>query len=134
MLMPTPSPAKLRCPKDATLMEKLRIGRLEVDHCARCGSMWFDAYEMEAALREKNAVGEIDYGTAKHEYKDTMHRASPLVCPRDGTDLTAISHPNQPHVIIDVCTQCKGVLLDAGELKDLSEFTLAERVKAFFKR
>jgi Zn-finger nucleic acid-binding protein len=36
--------------------------------------------------------------------------------------------------MIDLCRTCGGVLLDAGELKDLSEFTLAERLKGFFRR
>jgi len=37
MAKPPPSDIpdpRLRCPKDATLMEKMRIGDLTVDHCA----------------------------------------------------------------------------------------------------
>jgi uncharacterized protein len=128
-----PNDGKLRCPKDATLMEKIRVGQLEVEHCARCGAMWFDAYELANAVQSKRAVAEIDYGTAK-SYDQQVHNAAPLECPRDHAHLVAIPDPRQPHVVIDVCRQCGGVLLDAGELKDLSELTLAERLRGFFKK
>ena len=47
---------------------------------------------------------------------------------------TAGFRPKQPHIQELACTVCGGVLLDAGELKDLSEFTLGERVKGLFGR
>lgn len=129
---------RLRCPNCATFMEKISVdkaaGKLVVDHCARCGKMWFDPYELQQAAASKKAVSEIDYGTADHDYDLTMHRPGLMACPRDNTTLTAVPDPRQPHVIIDICASCGGVLLDAGELKDLSEITLTERLKAFFKR
>jgi Zn-finger nucleic acid-binding protein len=112
-------------------MERIKVGLLTVDHCARCGGMWFDPYELEAAIKHEEAAEEIDYGRAKHEYKWKVHRASTLLCPRDGNPLITIPDPRQPHVHIDLCRACGGVLLDAGELKDLSEFTLSERLRSF---
>jgi len=123
--------ARLRCPKDAALMERISVGMLTVDHCARCGGMWFDPYELEEALKRKETTEEIDYGAAKHDYQWKVHRASTLLCPRDQSPLVTVPDPRQPHVQIEVCRTCGGVLLDAGELKDLSEFTLAERLRAF---
>ena len=114
-------------------MEKVKVGQLVVDHCARCGGMWFDPYELEEAVRQKPAADVIDYGAAEHEYEWNVHRASDLLCPRDQTTLLAVPDARQPHVEIDVCPACGGVLLDAGELKDLSEFTLMERLRAFLK-
>ncbi|MBY0114101.1 MAG: zf-TFIIB domain-containing protein [Phycisphaerales bacterium] len=132
---------KIRCPKDATIMEKLGVGSgehaLEVDHCARCGAIWFDPYELEQTIKAKDAgasMEELDFGKAKHSYEQTMYRSGDKHCPRDNTVLIEIPDPRQPHVMIDLCRTCGGVLLDAGELKDLSEFTLAERVKGFFRR
>jgi len=131
-----PGDDRLRCPKDGTLMEKLTIGgakKLLVEHCARCGCMWFDPYELAETLQRQNAVEEIDYGIAK-KYDQDVHNPLPKHCPRDQAELIALPDPRQPHVVIDVCRQCGGVLLDAGELKDLSEFTVGERLKAFFSR
>jgi Zn-finger nucleic acid-binding protein len=35
----------------------------------------------------------------------------------------------QHHIEFEACTRCDNVFLDAGELSDLTEFTLFERVK-----
>ncbi len=114
-------------------MEKMKIGALIVDHCARCGAMWFDPYELEAAIRQKGAAEAIDYGSAAVDYQWNVHRPARARCPRDGSELITVPDARQPHVEIDVCRSCGGVLLDSGELKDLSEFTLRERLKAFLK-
>jgi len=129
-------PGKIRCPKDAMIMEKMSLGDFSVDHCGRCGAIWFDAYELERTIKAKDAglnLSEIDYGSAR-VYDYEVHGAITRECPRDHSTLLQIPDPRQPHVIIDLCRQCGGVLLDAGELKDLSELTLAERVKGFFKK
>lgn len=131
---PGPPDERIRCPKDATIMEKLAVGSFQVDHCGRCGSMWFDAYELEAVLRAKGAPAEVDFGTAKHSYANKVYRSETLECPRDHSVMMQIPDPRQPHVIIDMCRSCGGVFLDSGELKDLSEFTLGERVRAFFQK
>jgi Zn-finger nucleic acid-binding protein len=131
-----PGDNRLRCPNDGTFMEKIPVGKaskLEVEHCARCGCMWFDPYELAQAIESRAAVNEIDYGVAKKYDQDVLNPL-PKHCPRDQTPLVSIPDPRQPHVVIDVCRDCGGVLLDAGELKDLSEFTVGERLKAFFKR
>jgi Zn-finger nucleic acid-binding protein len=132
--MSKPIPDRIRCPKDAALMERISLGSLSVDHCARCGGMWFDPYELETAVKHKNAAEQIDYGKAEHQYNWSVYRTSKLLCPRDQSPLVTIPDPRQPHVHIDVCRSCGGVLLDAGELKDLTEFTLAERLRSFLNR
>lgn len=136
--MKTTPDGKIRCPKDAMIMEKLSIGGSDivVDHCGRCGAIWFDAYELEAAIKAKEQganLDDVDYGTAKINYEYKVLRDVFLECPHDHSKLLQIPDPRQPHVIIDLCRECGGVLLDAGELKDLSEFTLAERVRGLFR-
>lgn len=128
-------PGKIRCPKCSTIMEKITAGpNLEIEHCGRCGGMWFDAYELEAVLKtSKGAVHQVDYGTARL-YDQKVHGGEILECPRDHKPLLQIPDPRQPHITIDLCKHCGGVLLDAGELKDLSEFTLGERLRAFFQK
>jgi Zn-finger nucleic acid-binding protein len=128
-------PGKIRCPKCATIMEKIQAAPgLEVEHCGRCGAMWFDAYELETALRTSGGtVHAIDYGSAR-TYDQTVHGGDIRECPRDHKPLLQIPDPRQPHIVIDLCKHCGGVLLDAGELKDLREFTIGERLRAFFKK
>jgi hypothetical protein len=47
----------------------------------------------------------------------TARSQSLMKCPKDGSDLTEREFH---HVKIDVCTQCKGVWLDPGELEILA--------------
>jgi Zn-finger nucleic acid-binding protein len=129
-----PADERIRCPHDAAYMEKLRAGRVTLDHCARCGRVWCDPYELAVASADRKTADAVDYGTAGHDYDNTMHNPGQLLCPRDGAPLIKVPDPRQPHVIIDICRTCGGVLLDAGELKDLSELTLAERLRGFFKK
>ncbi len=112
------SDPRLRCPKDGTLMEKQALGSdggVTIDRCARCGALWLDAHEMEQILA-MGAARRVDL--------------APLRCPRDQSLLVEVADKQQKHVLIMLCTDCGGKLLDAGELTDLSEFTMAERLRA----
>ncbi len=40
----------------------------------------------------------------------------------------------QDHVSYEVCPKCYGVFLDAGEFRDLKDFTLFERLRALVKK
>lgn len=126
---------RIRCPKDATFMEKVKVGGMEIDRCAGCGSMWFDARELEKVLQSKDAAA-----TVKNLDIGSQGRASggrplgELLCPRDRSPLIDVVDQKQAHVHELACTVCGGVLLDKGELRDLSEFTLSERLRSIFKR
>ncbi len=41
-----------------------------------------------------------------------------------------VSPPRQAHLGFEVCENCRGSFLDAGELKDLSELTIAEFLRS----
>lgn len=130
-----PDDPRLRCPKDATLMEKIGVGDFEIDRCAGCGALWFDALELEKVLSGKKAgelVKGLDIGVQGR--KSGTRSVGEIVCPRDKSQLITIVDNQQPHIEELACTVCGGVLLDAGELKNLSEFTLGERVKGLFAR
>lgn len=130
---------RLRCPKDATLMEKATVkgvlkgqpASVTVDRCALCGALWLDKTEIENLLEMKLA-GKVDLGPFKSE-RQNMRGAGAvggLVCPRDAEFLVEVENKEQRHVLIDICTECGGTLLDAGELTDLSEFTVMEKIRA----
>src|SRR5689334_22530727 len=55
---------RLRCPKDSTFMEKVMVGRIEIDRCAGCGAMWFDGMELERILAgyDTKSLKMIDIG------------------------------------------------------------------------
>lgn len=113
-------------------MEKEQIGGVLIDRCAGCGTLWLDAGEMERLLTIKGAAARADAGRFGDGTGITMLGATH--CPRDGAELIDRPDPGQPHVLESICPRCRGVLLDCGELKDLSERTLRERVAALLRR
>lgn len=124
--------SRLRCPMDARLMEKIAIGDFSVDRCAGCGGMWFDARELEKVLASKHGVEMLDIGAVVKS--NASGALGELLCPRDKSPLIQTTDIKQSHIHTDSCTVCGGVFLNAGELQDLSEFTLAERLRSLLKR
>lgn len=128
----TPQPdARLNCPRDGNTMEKVRVAGVTVDRCYRCGSMWFDGAELERVLAEASAVRRVD-----SRLDDDLARGftvGAVRCPRDKSPLMIVPDDVQSHIHVDLCRTCGGVLLDAGELKDLSQMTLRERLSAVFR-
>jgi len=109
-------------------MVKVKVGSAEVDHCDTCGAIWLDAGELRSLLANREWVETIDYGGERAP--DPVILADAKVCPRDLTPLKESSDSKQAHVRTDKCPTCLGVLLDAGELKDLESFTVKERLRA----
>ncbi len=107
-------------------MEQIRIGEVTVDRCESCGGIWLDAGELDRLTVVKGAAQKLDTGRV---FAQSGASSAVRNCPRDGSTLTSLAHHRQKHVIVDRCSTCMGIFLDAGELKDLSEFTLAERVR-----
>lgn len=133
----------LSCPRDALPMDHLQIGTVGIDRCRACGGVWLDAIELQK-LRAFVELG----GSMGGDLKKQIQKADPgygasnrvtgrrkgMRCPRDGGLLETVSDPQQPHVQYEVCRGCGGMFLDAGELRDLTEFTLSEKLFDFFKK
>jgi len=121
---------RLRCPKDGTLMQKELVGGdagVSIDRCGHCGALWLDKGELEKLVAMK-AAKRADIGPFKNERY--VKPLGALTCPRDTSILTEVADGEQKHVLIMLCSECGGKLLDAGELIDLQEFTFAERLRA----
>jgi len=110
--------ATLFCPHDHARMEKVNVGGVMVDRCNACGRLWLDDGEMKRLLAHQSTVEEADAGPFG---RDSAREAlGGRVCPRDKTTLLEFKHPERKDVIIEFCPGCRGVLLDAGELRHIS--------------
>ena len=122
---PTTGDKQLRCPHDNSLMEKESVGVVTTDRCNACGRLWLDDGELQRLLAaDTTTVKGADSGPFGRE--SGRAALGGRVCPRDQTLLLEIKHPQRPDVLIEVCPKCKGVLLDAGELRQLSGGTPEE--------
>jgi Zn-finger nucleic acid-binding protein len=118
-------------------MDRLELGPFCIDRCPFCGGLWLDAAELDKVLAlNKSAaanhlVDRLDAGKLIAGGKTATRTMRQ--CPRDQSALAATQSPTQSHVVFDRCPACLGLFLDAGELKDLAEHTLAEKLMGFFK-
>lgn len=130
-----PADIRLTCPKDQGMMEKVKVGSVIVDRCLRCQAIWMDANEIERVLAVQGAAQKLDVPHPKGKADEpTVFALEHLTCPRDKSPLIEMIDGKQSHIRFHSCTVCGGALYDCGELKDLSEFSLKERIGAFLKR
>lgn len=94
--------------------------------------MWLDSLELDKIVTAKGSAKAIDLGTP-HKDPESMS-VLPLRCPRDRSALIVMTAQDQSHIRYDACTVCGGAFFDAGELKDISEVTLVEKLKGMWKR
>lgn len=115
------------CPHDQVTMERVAVGVFSIDRCPTCGGVWLDRHEINAIIDAASSSTTIDIGPVRGARR--RHSIDRPHCPRDNSPLIEMVDKNQPHVGVDACTVCGGVYLDAGELKDLSVYTLRERLR-----
>lgn len=134
-IQPTPSDPAVNCPKCHTTMLRLDTGTVAIDRCERCGAVWLDAGELAVLLKfsgdKKELVESIDQGGAVK--MPETHAPGTIHCPRDSSPMSTVRDKKQKHIEFEMCMNCCGVLFDAGELSDISSFTLRERVRAMFE-
>jgi Zn-finger nucleic acid-binding protein len=103
----------LTCVKCTSVLDKARVGDVEVDLCPSCGGLWLDHGEIERIGRGK--PDEMDnlrtalVGRSEPDQPSDTQSSCPA-CP--GQLKEVVLGP----VHVDYCTKCHGVFLDRGEL------------------
>ncbi len=122
----------ISCPKDGVPMHRITLGSVAVDRCPTCGGVWLDAGEL-AGFKQAMLVDQHRATLAQLDelgIDEPVDRPQPLLCPRDHARMSVHRDPKQKHIELDACTKCGGMFFDAGELADLSEFTMGERLRS----
>ncbi len=124
-----PEDPAISCPLDGTTMDRVNLTGVAVDRCPACGGVWLDRGELRAIL-DAGARGRARIEALDVEAKPVEgERPQPLLCPRDRQRMSVHRDPKQNHIEYDLCAKCGGVFFDAGELRDLTHVTIAERLK-----
>jgi Zn-finger nucleic acid-binding protein len=105
-------------------------GQLVLDHCERCGGVWFEQGEVQAlrrvrpqALWSRIAQRPEPHRMACHVCRAPIGRHEPA-CPACGWQnrldcpvcQVPMEHASHESIPLDVCRQCKGVWFDHDEL------------------
>ncbi len=120
------------CPKCHEPMRELRAGKAVVDRCEKCYGIWLDEGERLKLLADKALVRGLDIGSV--EVGQEQNEIVEVDCPRCAKPMQHVTDSAQKHIGYELCRECRGSFFDAGELTDLSEFTLSERIRALFGR
>jgi uncharacterized protein len=118
----------MKCPKDGKeLTQKIYEADVEIDHCEYCNGIWLDKGELEKIQetfendyseflnKEKNYASSAMEMASQKQEKD-------LECPSCGELLFKKEYGFSSQIIIDICTGCRGIWLDDGELQQLEIF------------
>ena len=120
----------MECRKCVARMERVVHQGIEVDRCTQCKGLWFDYLEKDT-LRQARGAQAVDTGSAvKGKRFDPIRQVS---CPRCNVPMQTVTDSQQSHIDYEVCPECEGTFFDAGEYRDLAEFTLLERVIERFR-
>jgi Zn-finger nucleic acid-binding protein len=121
----------MRCPKCDSEFETFTEQSISIRRCTGCRGIWLDALEPLDRTKINASVG-IDSGNRKtgRRYNETHN----IDCPRCAVKMLTVTDSIQTHIEFESCPACAGCFFDAGELKDLTELTLVERLKAMLDR
>lgn len=97
--------ASRSCPGCSAPMRPFQAGAVELDRCPFCRGLWFDGGELEQVLGKK-LVGALDNTIS------TSRRCAKCTTPMQPAVLGELR--------VEVCTTCRGVFLDDGELTKLN--------------
>ncbi|MFZ4576080.1 MAG: zf-TFIIB domain-containing protein [Phycisphaerales bacterium] len=118
---------ELSCPHCHKHMTKVKAASVTLDRCDNCGGIWLDYNELQEGMKQgAGKLAKADAGGKREGQGVQMLR----YCPRDKSLMVTMVDRKQAHIEFEQCTICGGMFLDAGELKDLTAFTLGERLKA----
>ena len=97
------------CPRCfAQCIRQTRAG-VEIDICPKCYGIWLDKKELVKLIHNPSMHDKLTrYAVVESKSK--------LVCPRCGG---LMNLENADKVQVDVCIECKGIWLDAGEMEGL---------------
>jgi uncharacterized protein len=110
------------CGKDALIVEYESI---ELDYCAACGGVWFDAGELELLLEAAGLGNERSFleGVAKSPESNVAEKKRR--CPVCRRKMKKVMINEEKKIITDICMGGHGIWFDGGEVnalvKSLSE-------------
>ena len=120
----------MNCPKCDSPFETVTFHEIEVERCQGCNGLWFDMMEKEDLLKIEGSEA-IDIGSEQvsEQYRDQVN----ILCPQCGVAMIPMVDKEQSHIRYESCQSCYGAFFDAGEFRDLKDYTIVERFVGMLK-
>jgi len=94
----------------------IEYNRIELDYCARCRGVWFDAGELELLLSSAGLEG-------SEAFLESVMNATVAVsekkrrCPICNIKMNKALADKETQTLVDVCSEGHGIWFDGGELE-----------------
>lgn len=112
----------MKCPNCNSGLKTISYEGIQIETCPGCEGEWLDEGELANVNRarerrfDKEERRAVTQATKIKSVKlDDVDRD--LTCPKCGGQTDAVNFGGNSGIIIDRCTSCGGIWLDAGELK-----------------
>lgn len=118
----------MKCPKCKALMEMIEFGtKINVMRCTECRGLFCKEHTLQQLRDEWLSDTVLDNGNATLGAKH--NEMLDIGCPECGNTMDRLQDDEQTHITLDVCPECEGIFLDAGELTDMKSITLMDYVR-----
>lgn len=112
----------MNCPNCKGTLSPITYEGIQIETCSGCGGEWLDNGELLHVNKVREVRFNVDERRAlaqatkiKGVKLDDVDRD--LVCPKCAGRTDAVNFGGNTGIIIDRCTDCSGIWLDAGELE-----------------
>lgn len=112
----------MKCPKCHSDFEQLNTPFGDVERCLNCKGLWLDMLQHEDLkdIAESIDIGDPDVGKQYNELSDTR-------CPVcANSSMLRMVDVQQPHIWFESCPTCYGRFYDAGEFRDLNNYSILD--------
>ena len=114
----------MECPKCQAQFETVSFAEIEVERCVSCRGLWFDMLEQDDLVKIKGSeaidIGEDEVGEKYSNMRD-------IKCPQCAQHMIPMVDKDQFHIKYESCPSCYGTFFDAGEFRDLKEYSVIKR-------
>jgi hypothetical protein len=114
----------MNCPRCKATLKTIDYEGIRIETCSKCEGEWLDADELKHITKarevrfdenERRAIAAAT-GITGVELKDVD---DDLRCPKCSGQTDPINYGGDTGIIIDRCTDCHGIWLDAGEIEKI---------------
>ena len=122
----------MECPKCEGEFETVKFSGIEVDRCTGCAGLWFDMLEKEDLVRIEGSEGMVDIpggpvDIGSEAVGQSYTKVRDINCPHCGVQMIPMIDKDQFHIQYESCPSCFGTFFDAGEFRDLKDYSVVER-------